>query len=31
MAVNVTLFALVAARLQEKTYVGLEPVEPLLA
>ncbi|GAC1371533.1 MAG: hypothetical protein NVS3B25_31950 [Hymenobacter sp.] len=31
MAVNVTLFAVVAARLKEKTYVGLVPVEPVLA
>jgi POT family proton-dependent oligopeptide transporter len=31
MAVNVALFALVASRLTEKTYVGVEPPEPLLA
>ena len=31
MAVNVALFALVASRLTEKTYVGIEPPEPLLA
>ena len=30
MAVNVTIFALVASRLKEKIYVGFEPVEPLL-
>ena len=31
MAVNVALFVLVASRLTEKTYVGVEPPEPLLA
>jgi len=31
MAVNVALFALVATRLKEKTYVGLADPEPLLA
>ncbi|WP_310397050.1 MFS transporter [Hymenobacter sp.] len=31
MAVNVALFALVASRLREKTYVGSEPAEPLRA
>jgi len=31
MAVNVTLFALVAARLTEKTYVGPPPAAPMLA
>ena len=31
MAVNVALFALIASRLTEKTYVGVEPPEPLLA
>ena len=29
MAVNVTLFAVVASRLKEKTYIGSEPLEPL--
>ena len=31
MAVNVALFAFAASRLTEKTYVGVEPPEPLLA
>ena len=31
MAVNVTLFAVVASRLKEKTYIGSEALEPLPA